>query len=269
MNPITAFESSKNPQVRIQRSNNIECSLHIHEKSEMEIVIILQGEAECHLNSDVYKVHKDNVIVIFPNQPHRYCNSTNIDAVIIIFQSDLFEELHCTLNGYIPATPIISDSYFEKINFKNIIDNLLNDIPSDNIIMKKGYAALIISKLIPFLELKKKPTEDKSDFLELAKNFCYNNFTKSISLTDVAKYVNVSPNYLSYIFKHKFGMNFTRYINILKVTYACRLLSTTKLSISEIALKCGFASIRTFNRVFQKEVGATPLQYRNNPMKRH
>lgn len=244
------------------RKNNIDCSLHVHIDSDIEIVILLEGTVECVIDSKNYKLEKGNAFFVFPHQPHFYLNSNDVDAIIIIFKSYMFNELKCIFNNYTPDNPIIGKIDFDKINIELILDSLLNDLTHDDYIVSKGYAMIIASKLLNCLKLKKTPKENKTDFLISAKDYCFRNFCRTITLNDVAEAVNVSPNYLSKVFKSKFGMNFNRYLSIIRVNYACRLLADNYLPISEIAFKCGFASIRTFNRVFQKEMNMSPSEYR-------
>jgi len=75
--------------------------------------------------------------------------------------------------------------------------------------------------------------------------------------------LNYEEHYFSYLFKKHFNMNLKKYINILRIYNAQRLLSTTTMNISSIATECGFSSIRNFNIAFKNISGKTPNEYRN------
>ena len=85
-----------------------------------------------------------------------------------------------------------------------------------------------------------------------------------ISLIDLSKRISYDYTYLSKFFQEKTGMPFNTYVNHLRINEACFLLSETSQSILEIALLCGYNSVRSFNRNFRKLRGSTPTDYRMN-----
>jgi transcriptional regulator GlxA family with amidase domain len=89
-----------------------------------------------------------------------------------------------------------------------------------------------------------------------------------LSLTEVARSVNLSANYLSEKFKEVTGINFVRYIGQTRVARARDLLRNSNLRISEIAFAVGFQSLSQFNRVFKKLTRQSPTEYRGAPRKR-
>jgi transcriptional regulator GlxA family with amidase domain len=89
-----------------------------------------------------------------------------------------------------------------------------------------------------------------------------------LSLTEVARSVNLSANYLSEKFKEVTGINFVRYIGQTRVARARDLLGNSNLRISEIAFAVGFQSLSQFNRVFKKLTRQSPTEYRGARRKR-
>jgi AraC-like DNA-binding protein len=83
-----------------------------------------------------------------------------------------------------------------------------------------------------------------------------------LSLTKVAKAVNISANHLSEKFKQVTGVNFVEYVARVRFKNACDLLRDRNLRISEIAFAVGFQSLSQFNRVFTKLGRKSPTQYR-------
>ena len=55
-------------------------------------------------------------------------------------------------------------------------------------------------------------------------------------------------------------MPFTKYLNLIKVSSAVRLINERELKITDIAYKCGFGTIRSFNRVFKEVTGYAPKE---------
>lgn len=85
---------------------------------------------------------------------------------------------------------------------------------------------------------------------------------QDISLITLAKYANVSPSYLSTIFKRSLGVTLQSYLINIRMEEAKKLLRTTDMRISEISGSVGYPNPNYFNVVFKRTVGINPLQYR-------
>ena len=83
-----------------------------------------------------------------------------------------------------------------------------------------------------------------------------------MTLKQAAQALGMGRCRLSRLFTERLGIRFTAYVGALRVIEAKRLLDHTDLPIAEIAYACGFETSRTFNRVFLRECGTTPRQYR-------
>lgn len=95
-----------------------------------------------------------------------------------------------------------------------------------------------------------------------ARKFIEAHSGEELSLTKVAKAVNISANYLSEKFKQVTGTNFVEYVARTRFKNTCDLLRNPNLRISEIAFAVGFQSLSQFNRVFKRFAGKSPSEYR-------
>ena len=95
-----------------------------------------------------------------------------------------------------------------------------------------------------------------------ARKYIEEHADEELSLTQVAKVVNMNANYLSEKFKQVTGTNFVEYVARTRFANACDLLRKSNLRISEIAFAAGFQSLSQFNRVFKRFSGKSPTQYR-------
>ncbi|HYH04211.1 MAG TPA: response regulator [Bacillota bacterium] len=87
------------------------------------------------------------------------------------------------------------------------------------------------------------------------------NYTREISLAEIAKQVNLSESYFSYLFKKETGDGLANYISHLRLTMGKKLLKNTTLSICEIAEKIGFNNVYYFSGTFKKVFGVSPKEY--------
>jgi AraC-like DNA-binding protein len=105
---------------------------------------------------------------------------------------------------------------------------------------------------------------DRAEPVEIwkARKFIEQHSGEELSLSKVAKAVNISANHLSEKFKQVTGMNFVEYIARTRFKHACDLLRNPNLRVSEIAFAAGFQSLSQFNRVFKKLSGKSPTECR-------
>lgn len=82
------------------------------------------------------------------------------------------------------------------------------------------------------------------------------------SVNHLAEQLNISPNYLSDMLRSLTGQNAQQHIHNRLIEKAKELLTTTNLSISEIAYQLGFEHSQSLNRIFKKKVNVSPLEFR-------
>ena len=85
-----------------------------------------------------------------------------------------------------------------------------------------------------------------------------------LSLAEIAQHVYLNRTYISQLFTSQLGINFTNYLESIRMQKACELLQSTDLSVTEIAAATGYTSQSYFTKVFKKRQGIGPLQYRND-----
>jgi two-component system response regulator YesN len=93
-------------------------------------------------------------------------------------------------------------------------------------------------------------------------NYIHANYSGNLTMADVAERFCFHPNYFSGAFHEMIGVSFSDYVTSLRLREAVRLLQESSLSIRVIAEAVGYTSQSYFQRVFKKEVGITPMEYR-------
>lgn len=79
-----------------------------------------------------------------------------------------------------------------------------------------------------------------------------------LRFSDAAAFMGMAPTYFSRYFRETTGVNFSRQLNTIRTDAAIRLLESTDLPMTEIADRCGFGTIRNFNRIFKQFTGYAP-----------
>lgn len=85
-----------------------------------------------------------------------------------------------------------------------------------------------------------------------------------LSLTMVADTFQISVPYLSSLFKASAGVNFSNYVEDVRIEKAKGLLKNTSLSVGEIAVATGYSSTNSFSRAFRRVTGDSASEYRKN-----
>ena len=121
----------------------------------------------------------------------------------------------------------------------------------------------ILQQLTRFIQEFAKQEKGISCVTRDAVRFIKNNYLRDICQADVAENINVTRSHLSRMFNRDMGIGIPAYLTELRLEKAKELLRETSLKVSEVAVKTGFSDMMNFIRVFKKNEGITPGQYRN------
>lgn len=138
---------------------------------------------------------------------------------------------------------------------------LMNEIVStnDNYLLKI-WLFKVLDFVFNVIVLDQRGFQDNE--INVVLNYLEKNYYKKVTLEEVAEYVNISPFYLSKIFKKCTGINFIDYLTDLKIEKAKELLENTDMPVINIAIELSFNEPNYFTRVFRKISGMTPSNYR-------
>ncbi|WP_158606907.1 AraC family transcriptional regulator [Paenibacillus ginsengarvi] len=109
--------------------------------------------------------------------------------------------------------------------------------------------------------------EHKLSLIRPALNYIEEHIAEPVSVDVLCKASNVSPNYLSRLFKEVVGVTITRYLTSTRIHLAKRMLAGRELTVTEIAERSGFCNIHYFGKKFKEETGFSPSEFRSNVKK--
>lgn len=148
-----------------------------------------------------------------------------------------------------------------KALFRKIIQELQ--------LCRYGYEDYIVSLFKDILLLvdrqqheQKKTTGNVQEQIERAAAYFNENYNTKISIDDYAESLHISTNGFIHNFKQYAGMSPAQYILSLRMVNAQSLLERTTYNIKEISEIVGYENPLYFSRVFKKEIGKSPAQYR-------
>ena len=125
-----------------------------------------------------------------------------------------------------------------------------------------AYIGQIYTEIYAYVEKKK--NGKYIDVISLATKYIRENYKKNtLSISEVAEYVNMSVGYFSLIFHNETGDTFSDYLLKLRMDKACGLLEHTNMKLLEISWAVGYENANYFSTVFKKVMGVTPSAYRH------
>lgn len=124
------------------------------------------------------------------------------------------------------------------------------------------YSEWLQELVTPVLAAIRSGSETRDPVISFVLEYLEKHYGEDINLNIVADKLNLTSGYLSSIFKEKTGINFSEYLNTLRIERAKELLMNIDLRIQDIALQVGYQNVNSFIRMFKRASGLTPGEYR-------
>ena len=104
--------------------------------------------------------------------------------------------------------------------------------------------------------------ESSEDPIAQIGTYIEQHFAEELSLQGMSERFYLSREYISRRFKQQYGVNLSEYVLTIRMNEAKRLLETSRQRIYEVAQAVGFSDDKYFRKVFKKQVGVTPNEFR-------
>lgn len=184
---------------------------------------------------------------------HIYCAS---DFDLTMIKARVLELVVLLSRATIDAGADIQEIFLSNTNYFHEIEQF--DSLEELSVWLTGIMHRFINYSFDFTQVK------HSDVVYKVMEYVKKNFSKKISLEDVAKHVYLSRSYLSSIFKEETGQSLFSYINQVRVEKSKLYLLDNNVSLVDVAALCGFEDQSYFTKVFKKETGLSPKKYRDS-----
>jgi AraC family transcriptional activator of pobA len=149
--------------------------------------------------------------------------------------------------------------------YSSVSDNFSHDVIISQIDLLLNYCDRFYNR--QSADQKNAEHDFLTSFESLLSNYIDGGMIKELGLPTVlflAKQLNVSPGYLSDLLRALTGQNAQQHIHMKLIEKAKVLISTTSLSVSEIAFRLGFEHPQSFSKLFKNKTGLSPLQYKKS-----
>jgi len=254
---------------------------HFHE--EFELVVILKSSGMRFVGDNIEKFDVGDIILIGKNLPHMWLNddvyfeeesNLKAEAISVHFKKEFLGDGFFDIPEMSALSSLLQRAQ-QGIKFLESDDSLIEEIkvlvelnPTEQIIKiieilvmlskNKEYKLLSSSSFVNSFQR----TENRR--LDKIYEYVFENFNSPIGSSDVAEVVAMNKSAFSRFFKKIHRKSFTKYLNELRIGYACKLLLEDQESITSIAFLSGFNNISNFNRQFKLIKGRSPSEYIND-----
>lgn len=233
--------------------------LHYHHS--YEIFFMLSGTTEMLVDGRIIELSPNDVVLLRPDCLHKNNGGTKHERYAVHFTDKYL------LNYFTPCAAemltagfdnekrsIKKDAFFRIVNILKTMERE----PETAFFHLGGIMTCLRDKnnlSTVQKNIHRQPTENILAFI----NSHYNSVE---SLDDIASAVHISKQYLCSVFKKDTGVTVTEYLNGVRINTACDMLSSSDMSVTDIAAGCGYNSSVYFGKVFKCIVHMTPKEYR-------
>lgn len=235
-------------------------AMHYH--VNFELYYLVQGEREYFIEDRFLRMGTGDFLVIPPNMLHRTAGK-GADRVLLHFSEgfllryftrETLEKLRLK-----EAPFVFHPTKEDKAFFEGLIACLLEKNEEDR-------AAFYLFELLFRMRCAQNDyTEQRCSDQRISEIVQYvnENYGRIFTIEQIAERFYLSKFYLCRLFTKELGVSLIAYVNVIKIRAACAMLEANKLTLTEIALECGFNSSSYFCKVFKREMGVSPKAYRD------
>ena len=252
---------------------------HMHKDYEFHYVV--SGKARVSVEDVSFEVGVGDVYFTKPYVNHEEYSFEGDPMVqySIECQLDFSAEAKSKIDRFEIGTmaKIMEEIYYQPFHDEYGIVQILDKIKEENKEKKFGYHVrckiMIMECIVKTIQivaskgkLAKPKLQDYSDKMRASsiKNYIDINITNNVCLEDICRHVFLSKKQVNRLFKEKFDQTISQYILDSKFELAKKLLVTVNESLDNIAIMAGFTGYQHMYRTFERKLGISPNEYREN-----
>lgn len=242
-------------------------------RTDYLMLLVISGLVEIHIKGSPYLCPAGTAVLYGPNQSQRYQHlfDTNPASMWIHFTGEEVDNMLKRLH--------LQTESFYKIaypgNLANLITDLISELQNKDLFYAES-ASLILQNILLYVAKNSIPYHNTQPDLpnahsyeikvpvDVSKIVTYLNthYTETLEIGEIAEQLHLSHSRLIALFKKFETVTPKQYIINLRIRKARELLENSSLSISEIATTVGYPNALYFSRIFKKNTGISPTQYR-------
>lgn len=250
----------------------------LHRHVFFELVYILSGTATHHLGDETARLQAGDYFIIDTGSIHCYRDVENFEIINCLFLPEYIDRaladcpsLSSLLSNQVlrfglPVDIQTADRIFH--DGSGAVGQIIKTMEQEYAAKGTGYMELLRCYLTQILVCAVRASEEAERFrtphkvTTQAVEHLRRHYTEPLSLNELSRKLNYSPQYISSLFHKETGMSLQEFLQRLRVEEACRLMEQDAQPLSQVAQKVGYADVKHFSRVFRRIKGLSPRAFR-------
>ena len=243
----------------------------LHNHDEFEILLINSGSSSVYIANKEYKVSTGDMVFINPMEIHEVIPDNATTYAHQCICCDLSIVMHGQSCGNISnecsgIVPIVKGSTLHGIQlselFKKVFDAFKRDEKTAAMEVC-AYITLLFSYLLKNSLVDAHRTNNKeTEFCSNVIDYIKKHYMENITSKQAADACFLNHSYFCRKFKENFGVKFSSYLNIHRISEARKRFEENVETITDISVRCGFETPAYFSRCFKEFVGVSPQEYK-------
>lgn len=255
-------------------------SYQAHWHSYGEILLVGPGKTNIFMvNQKTYELVEGDFLLIWPTEMHAIIDADRKESLVIqysnAFMNTLFD-LQRIMHFYRNLHVLCIKAHPELVGRLRAIAEKMKTIFFSSSADRELRCCMLLMEFMLTLDEHREEfapeirsgdpysyTDTVMRRMLMVTDYIKNNLTADdLSQGAMAEMAGISKDYFSRIFRSVTGLNYSKWLNLIRLEKAAELLADKDMTLTEIAMLSGFQSISSFNRVFHTEKGMSPGEYR-------
>jgi YesN/AraC family two-component response regulator len=255
-----------------------------HYHPEIELVYIIKGSGRQFIGDNIHHFKPGDMILLGANLPHLWRSDEKflkknsklkVEAIVLHFLTSCFGERFFDLPENKELVRLF-DRTQQAVRIKNNTRNVVSELMQKLLVAKNSDRIILLLQILQIIAHSKQtklvcskglqfhynPIE--ADRLNSIYQYILNNFSKEITLHQIAKVAHISPHSFCRYFKSRIKKTFSKFLIEVRIGHACKLLAETNKSVADICYESGYNNFSNFNRHFKSITQKTPLEHRKD-----
>lgn len=243
-----------NEHVWVGKYRNLHNISHWH--MEHELIACREGSAQVMLDDTMFNITQQQCIFCHSGRVHYISASPDSLLLVCLFNEKMYDPI---TSPFALENPVFEDRY----GILPKLSEIRHELQNQPIFFECRTEAMIGEILVDIFRgepLRKAQWQFSAVITRYKQLLNYIDLEyEHITYQNAVQFMNMSDAYFSRYFKRQAGMTFSQYLNVVRIEKAVQLLdSAPTMKITDVMLRCGFNTIRSFNRVFRAVTGFTP-----------
>ena len=268
--------------LHIQGPRSDEVGAHYHE--DIEIIYVLEGTFLASVSGHEFSISSGDLLLINSKEPHAFSRfpmcrfiCLQFDPFILFSTSRTSFEIKYIMPFIMSSSSpqrVIKAVELERTNVGSLVENANREYYAREYGFELAVRSNICEIFLWFLRKWHAQGVDMSinssirseDIVRLESVLTYidNNYMNAVGAEKMASMCNMSYSYFSRFFKASIGKTFSEYLSYVRITEAEKLLISSNLNISRIALETGFSNASYFITQFKRHRHMTPKKFKQH-----